>query len=375
MAPPSTESNQPLANGKEKHVVKQEEEKEDNDALEFCTQLTGSIVVPLALRSAIDLGIFDILSKAGNGAQLSADDIAVKIGTKNPEAATMLDRLLRLLASHSILNSYVPQHPQTLERFYSLSNHSKYFVTDADGVSLGPTLALLLDNVFYQSWSELKGAIMEGGIAFNRVYGMHAFEYPRVDPRFNDVFNKAMVNSTTINMKRIIDCYQGFDHITKLVDVGGGLGINLKLITSKYSHIQGINFDLPHVLQHAPVYPGVEHVGGDMFESVPAGDAIFMKWILHDWSDEHCLKLLKNCYKAIPEDGKVIVVDTILPVMPETTANAKTACMSDVLMMTQNPGGKERTEHEFKELAKGSGFSAIKPICCVSGLWVMEFFK
>jgi len=101
----------------------------------------------------------------------------------------------------------------------------------------------------------------------------------------------------------------------------------------------------------------------------------FFQWILHDWSDEHCLKLLKNCYKAIPEDGKVIVVDTILPVMPETTANAKSACMSDVLMMTQNPGGKERTEHEFKELAKGSGFSGIKPICCVSGLWVMEFFK
>jgi len=112
----------------------------------------------------------------------------------------------------------------------------------------------MLNDIFR---SELKGAIMEGGIPFNRVYGMHAFEYPRVDPRFNDVFNKAMVNSTTINMKRIIDCYQGFEHVTKLVDVGGGLGINLKLITSKYSHIQGINFDLPHVLQHAPVYPGI----------------------------------------------------------------------------------------------------------------------
>jgi caffeic acid 3-O-methyltransferase len=85
---------------------------------------------------------------------------------------------------------------------------------------------------------------------------MHAFEYPRVDPRFNDVFNKAMLSSTTINMKRILEVYQGFEHVTKPVDVGGGLGHNLKLITAKYSHIQGINFDLPHVLQNAPNYPG-----------------------------------------------------------------------------------------------------------------------
>lgn len=46
-----------------------------------------------------------------------------------------------------------------------------------------------------------------------------------------------------------------------------------------------------------------------MFESVPKGDAIFMKWILHNWSDDLCIKLLKNCYDAIPSDGKVIVVE------------------------------------------------------------------
>ena len=105
--------------------------------------------------------------------------------------------------------------------------------------------------------SEIKGAIAEGGIPFNRAHGMHAFEYPRVDPRFNEVFNKAMLNSTTITMKRILDYYKGFEHINRLVDVGGGLGVNLKLITSKYSHVQGINFDLPHVIEHAPVYDGM----------------------------------------------------------------------------------------------------------------------
>ncbi|KAE9593431.1 putative O-methyltransferase COMT-type, S-adenosyl-L-methionine-dependent methyltransferase [Lupinus albus] len=98
-----------------------------------------------------------------------------------------------------------------------------------------------------------------------------------MDPRFNDVFNNAMVNCTTIVMKRVLEFYKGFEHINKLVDVGGGLGINLNLITSKYPHLRGINFDLPHIIEHAPTYAGVEHVGGDMFESVPHGDVIFMK--------------------------------------------------------------------------------------------------
>lgn len=103
----------------------------------------------------------------------------------------------------------------------------------------------------------MKGAILEGGVPFNRVYGMHAFEYPIVDPRFNDVFNNAMANCTTIVMKRVLEIYEGFEHINKLVDVGGGLGINLKLITSKYPQIHGVNFDLPHVLEHAPSYDGI----------------------------------------------------------------------------------------------------------------------
>lgn len=234
---------------------------------------------------------------------------------------------------------------------------------------------LLLDKVFLESWTELKGAILEGGVAFNRVHGMHSFEYPAVDPRFNDVFNKAMFNLTTIVMKRVLEFYEGFKNINRLVDVGGGLGINLNLITSKYPHVQGVNFDLPHVIEHAPTYPGIEHVGGDMFESVPNGDAIFMKWILHDWSDEQCLKLLKNCHKAIPSDGKVIVVDLILPILPESTVTAKSGFQADLLMMTQNSGGKERTQHEFMELALSSGFSGIKIVCSVSGFWVMEFYK
>ena len=105
--------------------------------------------------------------------------------------------------------------------------------------------------------SQLKGAILEGGIPFNRVYGMHAFEYPDLDPRFNEAFNTAMFNHTNIVMKKILESYKGFEQLTQLVDIGGGLGVTLNLIISRYSNIKDINFDLPHVIQHAPAYPGI----------------------------------------------------------------------------------------------------------------------
>ncbi|MBA0656156.1 hypothetical protein Goklo_008540 [Gossypium klotzschianum] len=120
---------------------------------------------------------------------------------------------------------------------------------------------------------------------------------------------------------------------------------------------------------------GIEHVAGDMFENVPQGDAIFLKLVLHDWSDEKCLRLLKNCYKAIPNNGRVIVVDSVVPVMAESTPSAKATFLLDMLMMTQNPGGKERTKEEFVALATEAGFNSVKFECFVCDCWVMEFHK
>ena len=59
----------------------------------------------------------------------------------------------------------------------------------------------------------------------------------------------------------------------------------------------------------------------------------------------------------------------------ERTGALKSISQFDVLMMTTNPGGKERSEEEFMALAKGAGYSGIRFTCFVSDLWVMEFFK
>ena len=153
------------------------------------------------------------------------------------------------------------------------------------------------------------------------------------------------------------------------------------------------------------VVAGVQHVSGDMFEAVPRGDAIFLKvrslriavtsnsfkfflqitsysWIvvqlqliLHDWSDENCVKLLKNCWKALPEKGKVIVVECVLPAVPKPTPRDQGIFQLDLCMATYNIGGKERTEEEFQGLARDGGFTGFKALHLFADTWVMEFTK
>ncbi|KAH7578124.1 hypothetical protein JRO89_XS01G0343600 [Xanthoceras sorbifolium] len=344
---------------------------EEEETWSSAMQLSMSIVLPMAMQTAIELGIFEIIAKAGDVAELSAPEIAAQLPTKNPDAPMTLDRILRLLVSHWVLGCSVLDG----KRLYSLAPVSKYFVRNQDGVSLAPYMALIQDKVYWNSWFELKNTIVDGGIPFNKAHGKQIFEYLGTDPRFNEVLNGAMFNVTCIVMKKILDSYKGFAQFNQLVDVGGGLGVTLHIITSKYPHIKAINFDLPHVIQNAPSYPGLEHIGGDMFESIPNGDAILLKCVLHNWDDDYCLNLLKNCYKAIPGDGKIVVIDTVIPITPEISSAARETSLMDAIMLIQLPGGKERTKKEYMELATGAGFKGVNFECVVCNYCIMEFFK
>lgn len=101
-----------------------------------------------------------------------------------------------------------------------------------------------------------------------------------------------------------------------------------------------------------------------------------MQWICHDWSDEHCLKFLKNCYKSLPKNGKVILAECVLPEAPDTTVETQNVVHVDVIMLAHNPGGKERRENEFEALAKKAGFKDFRKICCAyKYTWIMELLK
>ncbi|XP_073064297.1 caffeic acid 3-O-methyltransferase 2-like [Primulina eburnea] len=354
--------------------LKMEVAQGDEASFLFAMQLASASVLPNVLKVALELDLFEIMKNKGPDAFISPAELVAEIPTNNPEAHNMVDRILRLLASYSILNCRVKTLPDGgVERLYSLAPVCKFYTKNDDGVSLAPMLIMNLDKVHLETWYHLKDAILEGGVPFEKVYKMSTFEYHGTDPRFNKVFNRAMSNSSTILMKRILDTYEGFKGLGTLVDVGGGIGDSLKMILSKHPTVKAINFDLPHVIRDAPSYSGMEHMGGDMFVSVPNGDAIIMKWVLHDWSDIHCLKILKRCHEALPNNGKIIVVERIL----SENSREDFICnlQIDMLMLAHSPGGKERTENEFHALAKQAGFKESRTVCCVLPLSVMEFYK
>lgn len=129
-----------------------------------------------------------------------------------------------------------------------------------------------------------------------------------------------------------------------------------------FPHIKGINFDLPHVIAIAPKYDGVTHVEGDMFNAIPKADVAILKSILHDWNDEDCIKILKNCRKALPQKtGKLILFEQLLH-QEGAESMEDIVLASDLLMIAHTGGGKERTELECKSLLKNAGFPRYKLI-------------
>ena len=102
----------------------------------------------------------------------------------------------------------------------------------------------------------LKDVTLEGGFSSVKAFGMHWFELLGKDGEMSSTFNKAMSIYTTLVMNKILETYKGFEGISQVVDVGGGLGTNLSLIIAKYPQIKGINFDLPQVIKDALNCPG-----------------------------------------------------------------------------------------------------------------------
>ncbi|XP_078171534.1 caffeic acid 3-O-methyltransferase-like [Carex rostrata] len=302
--------------------------------------MLGTPILQMTLMTAMELGVLDILVKGCRDAQLTmtADDVAAQITTHNPQAATMLDRMLRLLASFNIVNCTLEKGAENkVVRRYGPARICKTLTKNDYGFAI----YLGMHQAFFNALYLLKDSVLEGGIPFKKAHGVAPFEYEVIDQNFGRIFNGAMKAKFTVTVKKMLEWYQGFTGIDILVEVGGGVGATLQMIMSVYTHIKAINFDLPSVISHAPLIQGVKHVCGDMFESVPNGDAILLKHILHDWRDEHCLKILMNCYDAVPSNGKVIVMETILPTNPEVSIRSQNPFIMDLMMMAFF-GGKER---------------------------------
>jgi caffeic acid 3-O-methyltransferase len=114
--------------------------------------------------------------------------------------------------------------------------------------------------LFSQNRYHLKDAVLEGGVPFYKAHGMNAMEYVGKDARFYEVFKSSMEDFHPVLMKKILETYKGFAGLKSLVDVGGGDATILNMIISKYPTINGVNFDLPPVIEKSPSYPGMNYI-------------------------------------------------------------------------------------------------------------------
>nr|BDC79574.1 hypothetical plant O-methyltransferase [Anthriscus sylvestris] len=351
----------------------------DQEAFLTAMQIVNSSTVHGVLSALFELNVFDIISKnAGYGGYLHPDEIASNLPTKNPEASDMLDRMLRLLASHSIIKCKLVKNSDNalLTRSYGLTSISRYFVQGQDGPCLVPYHHFIHHREMQNCWYKLKDAILEGGIPFNLAHdGANVFEYLEKDKHLASLLSEAMDKSIASSMDILLKMYKGFEGVTQVVDVGGAHGATLSCIVSLNPHVKGINFDLPHVVKDAPKLSGIDHVGGDMFVSVPKGEVVVLQRVLHDWNDEESVKILKKCYEALPDSGKVVIMEMIHSELPENDVIAKNTSQVDIRMMVLTHGGKERTAKEFEMLGKEAGFASSKYICRADLYGVVELYK
>ncbi|KAH6765147.1 hypothetical protein C2S51_016396 [Perilla frutescens var. frutescens] len=173
------------------------------------------------------------------------------------------------------------------------------------------------------------------------------------------------------------ECSHVFRGLKSMVDVGGSNGATAKAIADVFPGLKCTVLDLPHVATLEGC-DNLSFVSGDMFEFIPHADAVFLKHILHDWSVEESIKILKKCKEAISPSkgngGKVIIVEMVLDDNKEQNNEATETQLFFDLQMMLLANGKERTEREWAHLFYAAGFKKYN-ISPISGLRsVIEVF-
>ncbi|HEV3145023.1 MAG TPA: methyltransferase [Gemmataceae bacterium] len=307
----------------------------------------------MAIYVAAKLGLADLLAK---GPQ-TPEPLANVTGTHAPS----LYRLLRALASKEI---FAEQKNGT----FALTPMAEYLRSDMAGSMR--SAAIMMGEEHFRCWAGFEYSVRTGRPAFEHVYGNPVFQYLSEHPEKARIFDEAMVGVHGDETQAMLEAFD-FSGFGALVDIGGGNGSLLTQTLIKNPNLQGILYDLPHVveratplLQKAGIANRWKAIGGSFFGAVPpGGDAYLMRHILHDWYDPECQTILKNIHKAIPKHGQLLVVETVIP-----PGNVPHFAKLLDLNMLAIPGGMERTEKEYRALYASAGFRLDRVVPTTGGI-------
>jgi hypothetical protein len=321
-------------------------------------QLISGFWIARGIYITAKLGLADLVKDSAK----TADDLAAATATHAPS----LFRVLRALASVGIFT-----HDE--QNRFGDTPLLQTLRADVPG-SLRAFAMTELGEEHYPAWGELLHSVKTGGIAFDQAFGTDVWKYFAQHPDNAKIFNDAMSGMTAQANEALHAAYD-FAGIKTLVDIGGGHGSLITSILRRNPDMRGILFDSPQVIEGArpvihlsDVAARCEPVAGNFFESVPAGaDAHIMKWIIHDWDDEQSVTILKNSHRALAEDGKLILVEAVVPAGNEP--HFSKFIDLNMLVMT---GGRERTEAEFRDLYERAGFRLTRIVPTESPFSVIE---
>ncbi|HEX8162269.1 MAG TPA: methyltransferase [Pyrinomonadaceae bacterium] len=325
------------------------------------TQMIFGAFVSQAISVAAELGIADLL--AGQPQTVAA----LAAATATHERS--LYRVLRTLASVGVFR-------ETGEKVFALTPLAAPLRSDAPN-SMRNGAIFMGAEWHWRVYGEMTHSVRTGKSAWSRAHGAEVFDYFAGHPEHGEVFNRAMTDMSAAAAAAITEAYD-FRGVEKLVDVAGGHGYLLAAVLRANPGARGVLFDLPQVVEGAPatleregVRDRVELAAGDFFSSVPEGaDAYMMKHIIHDWDDERALLILNNIRRAMRDDGRVLICETVVPEGNEPHFGK----LMDLEMLV-SPGGVERTEREFGELLAQAGLELKRVTPTRSYLSVVEAAK
>ncbi|KAA0040349.1 (RS)-norcoclaurine 6-O-methyltransferase-like [Cucumis melo var. makuwa] len=350
-----------------KHKESSSEKEEDGQAIIQMWRYIFRFTEMAAIKCAIDLKIADIIESYGSPVTLS------QLSSTLNCSSSLLYRILRFLIHRGIFKRETIDENQI---GYSQTPMSRLLATNVEN-SMAPLLLLETSPVMLAPWQHLSAHLKNSDTSpFEIAHGKDLWNYAEANHEHNLLFNEAMACSAKVIVSAIIEgCGDVFDGVGCLVDVGGGNGSTLNILVKVCPWMKGINFDLPHVVCASPQYENVEHVAGNMFDFVPHADVAFLKWILHDWEDEECIKILKKCKEAIPKSGgKVIIIEAIIIEAEKGEKMKKklsdVGLMFDLVMMAHTNKGRERTAEEWAFLIHQAGFTrhTITPLQAIQSL-------
>ncbi|KAJ4745453.1 O-methyltransferase [Rhynchospora pubera] len=326
----------------------------------------------MSLKCALDLGIPDAICNHGQPMTLSQLHSAL---TLPPSRKPSLFRLMRLLTHFG----FILEQGTSSEAVYDLTPLSRLVTsTQVESFNLLPFARFHVDDVVLKAYLCMGDWFMqeEKEMPFELAHGVNLWEMSSQNPKISKLFNDAMVSSsclfTDVIVKEGGDIFKG---IESLVDVGGGTGAIAKVIAENFPHIKCTVLDLPHVEGDFLNDPNVKFVASDMFKYIPAADVVLLKWILHCWSDDDCIKILRRCKEAISSrenGGKVLIMEAVVG-LTSSMISKEPQLLFDLVMMTGTKGA-EREEQEWSKIFTEAGFRSYKIIRTIGFMSIIEIY-